>query len=124
MWPVVGPLLAPAVRHSNGCYELEDVLADIKRGHQQLWVDCDEADPRRIYAAMTTVFDQYPRKKTLKVVFIGGTRMKKWLGEFIECVERHAKANGAVMLEGFFREGWARVWPGARVSGVGLVKDL
>jgi hypothetical protein len=123
MWPVIGPMLEKAVKHSSGCYELEDVLAEIKTGQQQLWVAWDD-DAKRVDAAMTTMFDQYPRKKTLKVVFVGGTRMKTWLKEFIELVEQHAKNNGAVMLEGFFRGGWAKVWPGARISGVGLVKEL
>jgi hypothetical protein len=122
MWPVVGPLLKPAVDHSNGCYEVEDVLTDIRNGVQELWVDWEEG--QRINAAMTTLFDQYPRKKTLKIVFVGGSKMRKWLPEFRSLVEAYARKNGAALLEGFFREGWVRVWPGARVSGVGLVKEL
>lgn len=122
MWPIVGPMLAPAVALSNGCYEVEDVLADLRTGHQQLWVDW--VDGQTINAAMTTMFDQYPRKKTLKVVFVGGRKMKKWLPEFIGLVEAYARKNGADMLEGFFRAGWVKVWPGARISGVGLVKEL
>lgn len=121
LWPTVAPLLALAVGLSNGCYEMDDVLADLMGGKQELWVALDED---RVVAAMTTMFDQYPRKKTLKVVFIGGKKMKKWLAEFRELVEFHAWQNGASMIEGFFREGWVRVWPGARISGVGLVKDL
>ncbi len=122
MWPVVGPLLEPAVKCSHGCYELDDVLADIKAGKQALWVDWEGG--QHINAAMTTMFDQYPRKKTLKVVFVGGRHMKKWLPEFRSLVEAHAKRNGADAVEGFFRKGWVKVWPGARITGVGLVKEL
>lgn len=122
MWPVVGPMLAPAVSLSNGCYEVDDVLAELRTGQQQLWVDW--VDGQTVNAAMTTMFDQYPRKKTLKVVFVGGRKMKKWLPEFISLVEAFARKNGADLLEGFFRKGWVKVWPGARISGVGLVKEL
>lgn len=123
MWPTVGPLLDKAVRHTNGCFELEDVWADIERGKQQLWLACSD-DGTRIDAAMTTMFDQYPRKKTLKVVFVGGARMRTWLAEFRTLVEAFARKHGAAMLEGYFREGWVRVWPGARVTGVGIIKEL
>lgn len=122
MWPTVGPLLAKAVSFSNGCYELDDVWADIESGKQHLWVDWQEG--QIINAAMTTMFDQYPRKKTLKVVFVGGSRMKSWFPEFRQLVEAFARKHGAVMLEGFFRAGWSRIWPGARISGVGLIKEL
>jgi hypothetical protein len=124
MWSTIAPLLKPAVDCSSGCYEVDDVLDDIRAGKQELWVDCEPDNVRQINAAMTTMFDQYPQKKTLKVVFVGGRRMKKWLPEFIQLVEQYAKRSGAQMLEGFFRPGWARAWPGARISGVGLVKDL
>lgn len=124
MWPVVAPLLEPAVKRSNGCYETSDVYADIQTGHQELWVDVDENDALKINAAMTTMFDRYPRKKSLKVVFAGGKKMKKWFPEFVELIEGYAKENGVTMLECYGRSGWSKIWPGARINGVGTVKDL
>lgn len=122
MWPAVARLLAPAVEATNGCYEIGDVLGELKTGRQQLWVDWEEG--QKINAAMTTAIGVYPRKKSLRVIFIGGSKMRKWLPEFRDLIEKNARSNGATMIEGFFREGWVRVWPGARVSGVGLVKEL
>lgn len=123
MWGALAPLFERVTRHTNGCYEPADVLREILNGTQTLWVAWDEKR-NALDAAMTTSLATYPRRKACRVLYISGGNMKAWLGEFIETVERYARDNGATLLEGFFRPGWARVWPGSRTCGVNLVKDL
>lgn len=123
MWPALAPMFARVTRHTNGCYEPEDVLAEILSGQQQLWVAWDGA-PGEVAAAMTTSITNYPRRKAVRVVYIAGAKMQTWLDAFVLEVEKFAAREGATLIEGFFRKGWGRVWPGARECGVGLVKEI
>lgn len=124
MWPVLEPLFAKVTPSTNGCYEPEDVLTDLLEGQQELWVACDDKDPTKLFAAMTTTFTQRPRKKVFQVIFIAGSKLRVWKDEFITAFESYAKRNGATLAEGYFREEWVHVWPGSRIHGAVLVKDL
>jgi len=124
MWPTLEPLFAKVTPSTNGCYEPEDVLVDLLEGEQELWVACDDKDPTKIYAAMTTMFAQRPRKKVFQIIFITGSKLRIWKDEFIAAFESYAKAKGATLCEGYFRGGWVHVWPGSRVHGAVLVKDI
>jgi hypothetical protein len=123
LWPALEPLFAKVTKETHGCYEPDDVRDEILRGEQTLWV---AYDPERnaIDAAMTTVLQAYPRRTSCRVLYVSGTRMKTWIGEFVKTIEQYARFHGATLLEGSFRRGWARVWPGAHEHGVSLYKDL
>jgi hypothetical protein len=124
MWPALEPLFATVTPSTNGCYEVEDVLTDLLDGTQELWVACDDKDPTKIYAAMTTMFAQRPRKKVFQIIFIAGSKLARWKDEFITAFESYAKRSGATLAEGYFRPGWVRVWPGSRISGAIIVKEI
>lgn len=122
-WPDLAPFFAKVTRHTNGCYEPDDVLADILKGEQLLWVAWDQAT-NTLDAVMTTRLVDYPRRKICQVIFIAGAQMGRWLSEFQETVEQYAREHGATGLEGHLRRGWVRVWNGCRERGVSLFKDL
>lgn len=124
MWPALRPLFEKIIPSTNGCYEVDDVLTDILEKRQELWVSVDENNPKDVQAAMTTSFEQYPRKKCIKIHFIAGGHMRKWKDDFIAAFEEYAKKNGAAFAAGEFREGWVRMWPGSRIHGVTIIKDL
>jgi len=123
MWPTVEPLLAPAVAETLGCFETPDILRDILNGNVQLWTAADP-DTKSICAAMTTQIHTYPRRKSLRVEFIGGTRLHFWAKDFCAVLDDFARENGITLMEGAFRRGWVRMWPGSREHGVSLVKEL
>lgn len=123
LWPIVEPMLAPAVAETLGCFETADILHGILNGNIQLWVAAD-ADQKTIYAAMTTQIHTYPRRKSLRVEFIGGTRLRAWAKDFCKALDDFARENSITLMEGAFRRGWVRMWPGSREHGVSLVKEL
>lgn len=123
MWPKLRPLFEKVTRHTQGCYEPEDVWAEICRGEQALWLAFDEKR-NEVDAVMTTALVDYPKRKSCRVIYVSGKNMKSWLPEFRETVERYAVKHGATLLQGNFRRGWARVWPGAAECGVSLYKEL
>jgi len=104
-WPVVAPMLQMAVDMSNGTYWLEDIKRFIDEGVMFLVVaEFDE----QIVAAMVVEHVQYPRKKSLKLVFAGGSEMDKWASELNEFMEIGARNVGAELIEVHGRPGWAR----------------
>jgi hypothetical protein len=123
MWPTLAPIFARATRLSSGCYEPDDVLADIRNGAAQLWVEWDN-DLRQVDAAMSTSIHIYPRRKSVRVNFIAGKNMRRWFEEFAAAVENFARQEGAHFIEGHYRKGWGRVWKGCRENGVGFYKDM
>lgn len=121
IWPTVEPMLARATAETLGCFETPDLLRGILNGNMQLWVAADESG---VHAAMTTQIHRYPRRSSLRVEFIGGTRLKAWAKEFCEALDAFARENNITLMEGAFRRGWLRMWPGSREHGVSLVKEL
>jgi hypothetical protein len=57
---------------------------------------------------MTTRVIEYPERKALAMDFIGGSRMKEWLPEAQRTLEKFAKDNNCLHLEGYGRKAWKR----------------
>jgi len=123
VWTAAQPHLQKAAERSGGRYEAEDIAKDIAEDKQLLWVVWD-AETEETLAAMTTQIVNYPRKKILRIPFIGGERMNEWWPEFYEAMCKYAKDCGASGIEGAGRKGWARQCSGMREEGVILIKDL
>jgi hypothetical protein len=123
LWPTVAPMFERLTRESSGCYEPDDVLAEIKAGEQQLWVAWDEVR-LRVDAVMTTSIRTYPRRKSIRIIYIVGDRMRHWFSEFEVQAEAFGRREGATLLEGFGRKGWLRLWSGVRLTGVGYSKEI
>lgn len=122
MWSSIEPLFKRVTDETNGCYAPADVLLEILKGDQSLWVSWDE-ERQSIDAVMTMAIVNYPRRKTCKVIYISGSNMRAWRKEFMEISERYARDMGATAMEGGFRRGWAKV-AGYRETGVSLFKEL
>jgi len=91
-WPQVAPLLDQAVEMSNGTFLLDDVRRFVEDGTQQLLVA--EIDGEIVAAMVTEVVD-YPRKRSIKLVFAGGSRMDEWSEDLNRFMELGAKNIGA-----------------------------
>lgn len=122
LWPQVEPHIKKALKYAHGCYEPIDILIECLTGKSKLWISWNE-ESQSVEAAMITRINQYPRKRTCGVPFIGGRNLSGWKDKFMVAVEGYAKANHCSAMEGGSREGWARV-AGYRNVGCVLVKEF
>lgn len=105
IWEDVKAVLDPAVKTAKNKLSIKDVRDYIEKGIYELWVVMDNT---KIVAAMTTRVIEYPERKALAMDFIGGSRMKEWLPEAQRTLEKFAKDNNCLHLEGYGRKAWKR----------------
>ena len=103
--PDVQPLLEPAIKLSNGRWDIWSLIACLLNGtHFHLWISIKDGQPD---AAMVTQIIDYPKMRTLGLPFLGGTAMRNWL-HYQEQIGQWAKAQGCKEMEGYARKGFAR----------------
>lgn len=106
LWPVVAPLLAPAVARSEGRYDMRAVLDDLRTGRSLLWVVYD--DEAVVHAAFTARAAHYPRATWLVVDFLGGADLAQWVETCDSVLAAFARDGGYDGVELVGRHGWAR----------------
>jgi len=105
VWGTVEPFLKKATEMSGGRWTTTDVLEAIKGEHFHLWIAIENSD---IVAAATTSFTEYPQKRMLTGQFLGGRRLKDWVGLLDEMLKKWGLANQCAGIELTGRNGWAR----------------
>lgn len=120
VWPIVAPLLAPAVVRADGQIEIDDVYQQLITRDMQLFTAWDGTD---CLAAAVTQIICYPRRKVLGIPFIGGRKRGDWLS-FQPVFEAWARDKGCDALEGYARPGWLRVLRDWRHCWTVIRKDL
>jgi hypothetical protein len=122
-WRDVEPMLRRATARTQGCFEPEDVMAQICTGRcTMLWIERGS----ELQAVAVTEVRNFPRKRVLDVGFIGAkpgadTGVTEWAPILTETLTEMARAVGASMLSGCGRIGWARV-AGFRIAGAYVTK--
>lgn len=106
VWPLVEPLLAPAIAMSGGRIDAESVQAWLKDSRYLLWVA--HQDDMQIKAAFVTREAHYPCKRVLTIDICGGTQLKGWLPEADKVFRSHSRATGLDGVELVGRHDWAR----------------
>ena len=119
-WHLIAPMLRTATRRT-GCYEPIDLLQMAMRGQVGIWI-CEVAGTVR--AAIVTQIEQYPRKRVLEVMFLGGSDLRDWLDDAMDVLIAHAQQTGCDHLATLGRPGWARVLGARRTGDVVLVRPL
>ncbi|WFP89815.1 hypothetical protein [Ensifer adhaerens] len=71
----------------------------------------DEGQP---IATIILQFQNWSGKSVLRCLSIAGEEMSFWLPQAMEFASKMARENGASCLVADGREGWARVFPGAK----------
>ena len=92
-------LIAPAIARQSNDVSMQDVEDDIRGGGAVMWLVHVEDT---LVAAVTTCVVKHPQRNTLKIEFMGGTQMKKWMNEAIDTFADLARRAdlGAVEADG------------------------
>ena len=91
--------IAPAIARQSRDVTMQDVEDDIRGGGAVMWLVHVEDT---LKAAITTCVVKHPQRNTLKIEFMGGTQMKKWMNEAIDTFADLARRAdlGAVEADG------------------------
>lgn len=96
-----------AAEHTGDRFTSHDIFEFVLNGQGQLWGAFHKDAPVGI--TVTRVI-QYPRKKCLDVVFLGGEDWDGWRDAMYDIVERWARDTGCEAIESLGRSGFARVF--------------
>lgn len=105
IWPVVEPLLAPAVDRGGGRMSMNTVRQSLTNGTHLLWVAHEGND---ILAAFITRVAQYPLRRMLVVESLGGRDLGEWVEKVNQTLLRFASDNGCSGIELYGRPGWVK----------------
>ena len=122
VWHKIRPLIADAVTHSDGKYEVLDILSALLARDMQAWA-ITKGD--EIVAIVITEIINYPRKKECRVLAVDGEGAKEWV-HLVSEIEAWAKANGCQSIEPIARPGWEKLMKplGYKRTHIILSKEL
>ena len=87
---------------------MADIYDNLASGSQQLWLVTVED---KLKAALTTVVEQHPRKRILRVLHIGGFDMATWFEDVLTALKVAATSAGCKAIQGDGRLGWVKKVP-------------
>ena len=98
-------LIAPAVERQSSDVSVDDIEDDIRDGGSVMWVVHVEDT---LVAALTTCVVRHPQRNTLKIEFMGGTKMRLWMGKVIGVLSELAKKADLGAIEADGRKGFEK----------------
>ena len=104
IWDHVVPLLEPSQNEQREL-SVDDFLEYLMTGDMHLWVAMEKEE---VIACMISQFATYPQKKVLRIIFISGEGMDRWIQNF-PMVEDFALMNGCTFLEVWGRKAWVKI---------------
>ena len=87
---------------------MADIYDNLMSNSQQLWLVTVED---KLKAALTTVVEQHPRKRILRVLHIGGFDMATWFEDVLTALKVAATRMGCKAIQGDGRLGWVKKVP-------------
>ncbi len=108
VWPSVQPHMEKAAEYTYGRFTAEDILDSITQYDHNLWIAFN--DDKEMIGAVVTRFLQYPRKKYLDLVFLGGDDGFSWKDPMLKMLQHWAYDNECDGIESAGRLGWSRVF--------------
>lgn len=108
VWPLVDQYMERAAQYTYGRYTVEDIKDSIVQYDHQLWVAFD--DTRAIKGAVVTYIKQYPRKRFLDMVFVGGDDGMEWKDPMLTILRKWAADNHCDGIESSGRLGWSKIF--------------
>jgi len=107
VWPEVKDYIAAAAAQTDGRYQADDVYELLTVNNYLLWV---AFTPEKMHGAVVTCFLEYPRKKALHVMFLGGVGAKKWKNETMRVLQGFARDSDCDVLETSGKFSWEDSW--------------
>tara|TARA_Y100000310_G_scaffold336168_1_gene420012 strand:- start:918 stop:1304 length:387 start_codon:yes stop_codon:yes gene_type:complete len=122
MWEYVEDLFLQGREYWEEYYTLAHIKAHLCAGNMQLWL---VGEDYTYHLAVLTEFHNYPRKRELNLLWIGGERLALGLDQ-LEFIELWASRFGATAVNVKGRIGWCRVLGGLGydMDAVVLKKDI
>ena len=119
IWDNVIPLLELS---QNGERELsiDDFFESLMEERMHLWI---ALEGKELLACMITQFATLPQKRVLRIIFLGGEGMDKWI-DHMHMVEDFALMNGCTSLEVWGRKAWLRILKDWECKYHIITKDL
>lgn len=108
LWPRIFRHFVKAAEYTFGRYEPEDILEFVVNGQAHLWVALD--DEGEIVGVTVTRFWEYPRKRCLDLVFLGGDEGFSWKEPMLNLLQAWARDSGCEAIEAAARPAFARVF--------------
>lgn len=119
VWDEASPLIEKALAYASGRFDINDVLEALLEGRLALVATFDEG---KMIGAMTFEIVTYPRKRSLRIVFLGGERYLEWMVDATNFLEDWARRVGATLLEIEGRPGWEKYLKG-KASKISVVLE-
>ena len=119
IWDHVVPFLESS-QNDQREMSIEDFFESIMNEEMHLWISIED---KELIACMISQIATYPQKKVLRIIFVGGEGMEKWIG-FMSHVENFALINGCTSLEVWGRKGWLKILKDWECKYHILTKDL
>ena len=118
IWDEVSVHIQSALQYSDGKYSLLDIKKEIEEKKMQLFLAVDDG----VIAVGVTQISDYPQKRVLTIVLVGGSRMEEWL-HLMNQLEAWGIDNGCEQIELYGRPGWEKVL-GWEKTYIALKKNL
>lgn len=106
VWPIVAPLLAPAMVYSGGRYDMRALFRSIRDKIVVLWVV--NTEDMVVRAAFVSRVASYPCRSFLAIDFLGGEALTEWVGDVDATLERYCTDAGLSGIEFYGRPGWGK----------------
>jgi hypothetical protein len=106
--PQVLPHLHRVAPRTEGRSTVDDILSGILAGSSTLWLAFDETQENRVFGVCLTIWQQYPRMKTLNVTYCAGDDLHLWRDLMMEKLVMYAKDSGCSKIEFTGRRGWLK----------------
>lgn len=122
-WKLAEPYIKRALDHANGEFTPANIKSFCKDKVIQLWL-INEGE--KVIGACTTEIVNYPQKRYCRVVTLGGSKAKDWMGDLDIILCEWAKQQGCQGLEAYVRKGFVPVLAsyGLKYKYAALVKDF
>ncbi len=107
VWDKVEGYIEQAASQTGGRYDMDDVLDMIMTDKYSLWV---AFDPWELKGGTVTCITQYPGKKTLTAMFLGGTEGYAWKKAMLATLQKYARDLDCEAIEATGRMGWTKIF--------------
>lgn len=88
-WGKAAKLLEPAVKKSRERWSMESLYCHLRIGSADLWFAYEDDTKKVVGAAVTTV-REFPTRKVMEIVFLGGKELDAWISEGMRVFREYA----------------------------------